>query len=190
MRSKLIVIALALTFAAPAAAQNSPPPARRQAELPNLGKIRKNRYIGVGLGTGTLASGFSAKYIVGDALAFQANLGGCHRCVRRTNGYWYYGAYNGIAASIDVLLEMPGVRRNEIVRFGWYLGAGGGLGIDEFGSSLGLAVAGVIGGSLEFVPIPIDLALEYRPNVRIFLGGAAAGFDFGLVTAHIRFYIL
>lgn len=186
MQRTLFVLILALGLAVPLTAS-----AQSSSNSLNLGTIRKDRHIGVGVGTGTLASGFSLKYLMSDTLSVQANLGGCHRCVWGGNINWNWGTYGGFAVSADVLLEMPAFLQNELVRLGWNLGAGAGLGVSNFSSTLAVAPAFVAGFTMEFQPIPIDLVLEWRPNLRVFIGNTSGIYaDIIYFTAHLRFYIL
>ena len=146
--------------------------------LVSTGHADKPGTLGVGLGAGTIASGLSGKYYSANSIAFQANLGsfGGSRGDRFKNP-------GGVAASLDVLLERPAFVVTPVVTLEWNLGLGAGLGIRD--DALGVAAAGVLGLEFNFVPVPIDLVLEYRPTLAILQDVDFEPID---LTGHLRFY--
>ena len=84
----------------------------------------------------------------------------------------------------DGLYEMPILASTAVVDLGWNLGVGAGLGLAD-GGGFGLAASGVLGLELNFVPIPLDLVLEYRPEL-----GIVPDVDIDVVgfSGHIRWY--
>lgn len=129
---------------------------------------------GIGIGAGTATNGLSGKYYMG-SFAIQANL-----------GLYGVGAdrfgNNGFAVSVDGLLEQSALFKNGVVSIDWNLGLGGGLALSD--DNFLLAAAGVIGLEFNFVPVPIDFVVEYRPTLVI------TGLDLNPIdfTGHLRFY--
>ncbi|TNF24292.1 MAG: hypothetical protein EP329_25200 [Deltaproteobacteria bacterium] len=145
-------------------------------------KIRSTGKIGLGLGSGTLANGLSAKWYMGTDHALQFNLGSFggggidHR--------WHRVA--GFAAGVDYLLELPDiVTAGNAFVLGWNAGVGGALGVADGHADLAVAVAGIVGLEFRIIPVPIDIVLEFRPGLLIIPDVDFDAVDF---TAHIRFY--
>lgn len=146
--------------------------------------IRTPGKFGLGLGGGTLTSGLSAKYWVAYDHALQFNLGiyggggARHRFER----------FGGFAFSADYLFEMPDiVTAGRAFVLGWNLGAGLGVGVrhPDFDHRVYVAGAFIAGLEFRFIPVPIDIVLEYRPALLIVPELALKVIDF---TAHIRVY--
>lgn len=131
---------------------------------------------GIGIGAGTISSGLSGKYYM-PSFAIQANVGTYGAAGDR------YGDFDGLAFSVDALLEQDALFQNDVVAIEWNLGIGGGLGL--FDDTLALAAAGVIGLEFNFVPIPIDFVVEYRPTLLLSPDVHLEPIDF---TGHLRFY--
>ena len=132
-------------------------------------KVRGN--IGVGLGRGTGVWGLSGKLYMGEATSVQVVAG---------------GGSNYLGLSADLLLEMPALAQLGPLEIAWAVGAGLGLGVSD--SSLGAAIAGVLGLELNFsiIPsLPFDLVFEWRPGLSV-VPDVSVGL-LGL-TGHVRVY--
>jgi len=128
---------------------------------------------GVGLGGGTTGGGISVKHFLSDKTAVQgvagiADLGG-----------------EGLQLSADYLLEQPVFGSADVVDVAWNVGAGAGIGLSSSGDDLGLGVSGVAGLEFAFVPVPLDLVLEYRPTLALVPGVGLELIDF---TGHLRWF--
>jgi len=165
----IIVSAMSLALTAPAA--HAAPDA-----------VRVPGKIGVGIGSGTLANGLSAKWYLAYEHALQFNLGvygggGIH-------SRWAHAA--GFAFSVDYLFELPDIATvGRAFVLGWNVGAGGGIGVSNGHAQLAVAASFVLGLELRFIPAPLDLVIEYRPGLLIV---PEANFDPVDFTAHLRFY--
>lgn len=150
--------------------------------------VRQAGNVGIGVGSGTLASLLSLKYFPSTSTAFQFNLG-VHN-TRRS----YYG--DAIALGFDYLLEQPSFGGSGGFEVAWNIGPGVSLGLSDgrYENFWIVGVSGVIG--LEFLinVIPIDVVLEYRPSLFIyndnFNDRGRDGFAIDLVEfgAHIRYF--
>lgn len=130
---------------------------------------------GLGLGSGTHANGLSGKYFLGTDLAFQGVVGFWNRGGRDRGG--------GLGLSADLLWEQRPLVQVDVLDVAWNVGAG--VNTRSVDRGLGLGVQGVAGLEFNFVPVPIDIVLEYRPNIDIVPGTDLELVDFG---AHIRIY--
>jgi hypothetical protein len=178
---------LSLLFAVASAGVLAPCTARAE-ESPTVatsgataGGGRRARGFGLGLGSGTIANGLSAKdYLGGAALQGVVGLwggGGFHDRFRHANG---------LAVSADYLFEMPSLTSSQFFTLDWSFGLGAGFGVDDFrGRSPGLAASGVAGLEFNFTRIPLDVVVEYRPTLAILSDVHLHLVDF---TAHVRFY--
>jgi hypothetical protein len=98
---------------------------------------------------------------------------------------------DGLGLGADYLFELPDiVRAGRAFDLAWNVGAGIGLGFDDDDGpndswDTAFAVAFVLGLELSFIPVPLDIVLEWRPGLLL-----VPDVDFDLVdfTAHIRFY--
>lgn len=134
--------------------------------------------IGIGLGSATSASGLSGKYYTAPTMAFQAVVGSFGAA-----GLGRYGEYGGFGVSVDGLVENSALTKNEFFSLDWNFGLGTGVGF--LSDSLSLAVAGVLGLEFNFVPVPVDLVLEYRPTLSVVPDPAFQPVGF---TGHLRYY--
>ena len=157
----LAALALAAT---PAAADNKP--------IHNAGRI------GIGLGGGTIANGLSGKYYTGAKFAFQANLG-----TVGGRGGDRFKDNGGIAVSLDGLVENGPLTTTEHFSLDWSYGLGVGFG--SHNDATAIAVAGVVGLELNLTVIPLDVVLEYRPQLGL---DPDVEFDPVDFSGHIRFY--
>ena len=137
---------------------------------------------GLGIGSGTGATGISGKLMVAPG-AFQGVLGWWGHNDSNGPGTAQYGHIDGIALSLDYLFEMPALATTQYFNLDWNFGFGGGVGVPTSGGTPGVAVAGVAGLEFNFTKIPFDLTIEYRPAV-----GLLPGVGIGLIgfTAHLR----
>lgn len=121
----------------------------------------------IGLGGGFGVSGISGKYYTGST-ALQGMVGA------------YRG--EGLGVGLDYLLEMPDIAAAGPVNIAWNLGVGRTVRVND---NLGVGVSGVAGLEFNFVPVPIDLVLEYRPGLHVI-----PDIDLDLVnfSGHLRFY--
>ncbi len=131
---------------------------------------------GIGIGAGTISSGLSLKYYSSPSFALQANVGTYGTAGDRSN-------FDGLAFSVDGLLEQNALFKNDVVSIDWNLGLGAGLGL--YNDDLGLAVAGVVGVEFNFVPVPIDFVVEYRPTLLLSPDVHLEPVDF---SGHLRVY--
>ncbi len=153
--------------------------------------IRTPGRFGLGIGTGTLANGLSAKYFMNKKNALQFNLGEFGG--RGYNRRW--GRWGGFGFSADYLFEMPAIARaGDAFELGWNIGAGLGVGFDNddydhkdkhYHDYTAFAASFVLGLEFNFIPIPLDIVIEYRPGLLL-----APYVDFYPIdfTAHIRVY--
>jgi hypothetical protein len=99
-------------------------------------------------------------------------------------GIWGLGRDHGtiIGLNADYLWEGPSLTRGSVIDLGWALGVGA---FGGFGDAFWLGVSGVLGLEFNFVPIPIDIVLEYRPGLLVLEHVDADLINFG---GHIRYY--
>lgn len=170
---KRLVPALSLTLLVLTAAPASAKPVRTAGNF------------GLGLGSGTMANGLSAKYFAATSHALQFNLG-----VFGGGGIdnrWH--RFGGLGLSADYLFEMPTlVKAGRAFELAWNIGAGVGVGLDDHDGGddvVAFAASFVLGLEFNLIPVPIDIVLEYRPGLLIVPDVDFDAVDF---TAHIRFY--
>ena len=140
---------------------------------------------GIGIGSGTGATGVSGKLMVGSAGAFQGVVGFWGHGDSSGPGPGQYRSIDGVALSLDYLFEMPSLATTQYFNLDWNFGFGGGVGVSTNGGTPGVAVAGVAGLEFNFTKVPIDLTIEYRPGV-----GLLPDVGIGLIgfTAHLRIW--
>ncbi|MCC6623265.1 MAG: hypothetical protein IT385_18545 [Deltaproteobacteria bacterium] len=147
--------------------------------------IRSPGRFGLGIGSATLSNGLSAKYFMSKQHALQFNLG-----VFGGGGAEHrWSRFGGLGLGVDYLFEMPDiVRAGEAFDLAWNLGAGVGLGFDDDANDdwdTALGVSFILGLEFNFIPIPIDLVIEWRPGLLLVPDTDFDAVDF---TAHLRFY--
>jgi hypothetical protein len=145
--------------------------ANAHAELPGT--------LGVGLGEGTLASGISGKANSG-GIVYQGVIGSV-----RGRGYhdrYGYRHHSGLGLSLDALVSRGNIVAGQLLALDWSAGFGGGVGFAH--DDVAFAMAAVAGLEFNFRPIPLDVAIEARPNILIV---PDVDFDFD-ITAHIRIW--
>jgi hypothetical protein len=138
--------------------------------------IRAGGHWGIGLGGGTAVSGLSFKYFLTNGTALQVIAGGA--------GYSNsdFGT-TALGVDIDFLIEMPTITTaGDVFELGWALGLGGWTWIPD---PFWLGANGVVGLEFNFIPVPLDLVLEYRPAIRLVPDVGVELVDFG---GHVRFY--
>jgi len=153
--------------------------------------IRTPGRFGLGIGAGTLANGLSAKYFIDNSNALQFNLGAFGG--RGWDNRWHY--FGGFGFSMDYLFEMPTIAKaGQAFELAWNIGAGLGIGYDDddyiykkdrYNDYFALAASFVLGLEFDFIAIPIDIVIEFRPG---FLLVPYVAFDPVDFTAHLRIY--
>jgi hypothetical protein len=96
-----------------------------------------------------------------------------------------FGHVDGVAGSFDYLFEMPSLARSQYFTVDWAFGLGGGVGVPSFNGKLGAAASGIAGIEFNFIPVPLDLTIEFRPTVAIIPNPGLHLVDF---TAHLRLW--
>ena len=129
---------------------------------------------GLGLGAGTTGGGISVKHFLTDGTAVQGVIG--------AYGGWDGG---GLGLNADYLLERPAFATTEPVDIAWNVGLGAGVGLFPKSDVIGVGVSGIAGQEFAFVPIPLDLVLEYRPTIGVLPG---VGLDLVNFTGHLRYF--
>jgi hypothetical protein len=129
------------------------------------GEAEAARRVGLGVGRGTRVSGLSVR--VPGRTAVQVNA-----------GWWDRGGY-GVSA--DGLMDIV-VASGSVLSLSVELGAGAGVGFDERIEATGALVGGL---RFELMPLPIDIAVEYRPLLDIL---PTVELDPGYFGGHIRIY--
>lgn len=153
--------------------------------------IRTPGRFGLGIGMGTIANGLSAKYFVDKKNALQFNLGEFGG--RGFDDRW--GHWGGFGFSADYLFEMPTIAKaGNAFELAWNIGAGLGVGFDDddyhhkdkhYHDYFALGASFVLGLELNFIPVPIDIVLEFRPGLLLVPYVDLDPVDF---TAHLRVY--
>jgi hypothetical protein len=155
LRHAPLLAALGLLFAAPAALAGDT--------------------VGIGLGSATLSSGVSAKWHAKSGSGLQLVV-----------GPWGIGPSNfgssTLALNLDGIRDMPKIGNLGPVDVGWSLGGGAGV---AFASSPTVAASFVAGLNLKLQPVPLELALEYRPVLWILpsIGGELLN-----ASGHLRWW--
>ena len=144
-----------------------------------LGTARQG--FGIGIGSGTIANGLSMKLMTGPG-AFQGVV-----------GFWGGGGVNdrfkhanGVAGSLDYLLEMPTIASNVYFDVAWSFGVGAGIGVPTTNSSLGAAVSGIAGLEFNFMVVPVDFVVELRPTIAV---APDVGLHLVDITASLRLWL-
>jgi hypothetical protein len=137
---------------------------------------------GIGIGSGTGATGISGKLMTGPG-AFQGVVGFWGH--GDNPGPGQYSSIDGVALSLDYLLEMPSLATTPYFNLDWSFGIGGGVGVATNGGTPGVAAAGIAGLEFNFTKVPFDLVIEYRPAI-----GLLPDVGIGLIgfTAHLRIW--
>ena len=159
------------------------PGAAAAQQQETLYEIRQPGAFGLGLGVGGRAAGLGAKYFVSNGAAVQGVLG--FRSAGRNRG-------EALAFSLDYLFEGPLLLDDPSVGIAWSVGPGVYLGTakgeyptGEEWRELWLGAGPVLGLELLVRPSPVDVVLEYRPDVQILPTPALNLVNFG---GHIRYF--
>lgn len=123
------------------------------------------RRVGIGVGRGTRVLGLSVR--VPGRTAVQLNA-----------GWWDRG---GVGLSLDGLMDIE-LARGSLLSLSVELGAGAGVGFNDNVQASGALVGGL---RLELMPIPLDIAVEYRPLLDIVPN---VQLDAGYFGGHVRIY--
>jgi hypothetical protein len=123
----------------------------RAASTTDTNLFAQSGRFGLGLGSGTFATGATAKFYLADKLALQGILG---------LGYgWGFGAN----INVDVVYEMPKIWGNDVLSINWHIGGGGALALYR-GSSTGIGIEAVGGPSLQLAKVPLEFVVDLRPT--------------------------
>lgn len=144
-------------------------------------QVRTPGSIGLGVGGGTLARGLAAKYMYSANASVQGNLGIFGTVDNR------YG--NTLALGVDFLLEQDALVDQADFALAWNAGPGLSLGLSE-GRNQDYWIAGVSGVlGLVFIlkPIPIDVALEWRPSMFVYNNNYNRYGSDGFAVRFVRF---
>ena len=146
--------------------------------------IREANHWGIGFGGGNGPAGISFKYFLAKEMALQAVVGGFgwgH------NGWTDDDAFGGggLGVQVDFLFELPTiVMAGDVMELGWSVGPGVWFGV---GPDFWLGAAGTLGLEFNFIPVPIDLVLEYKPSLKFV---DTVGFNPVLFAGHVRIYFM
>lgn len=172
MKRSLILLGALVALMVPSLAQAETTPFARRGKF------------GLGLGTGTLATGLTGKYYFQETFALQG-----------TAGLWYWRG-PGVNFNLDAIFEMPKIYSNNTINLNWHLGFGGALGF--YGrrysyaydratyEGIGIGVEGVAGFAMQIKPVPLELVIDVRPTYyfgNYWWGGAWIG-----TGASIRYF--
>jgi len=144
--------------------------------------IREGGHWGIGLGGGLGVSGVSFKWFMAKSLALQAVAG-------FYGGGGAFGADSanagGLGINVDLLFELPTiVMAGDVMELGWNIGPGVWTSI---GSDFWLGVNGVLGLEFNFIPVPIDLVIEYKPSLLLVDHIDFSAYSF---CGHVRIYFM
>ena len=138
--------------------------------------IHAGKALGVGLGSGAFVSGITAKKFLGDTLAVQGFL-----------GTWFGYSWN---VGADVMYQGKQIWTNGDLGLNWEAGVGAGAyvwtGVYGGYSGTEIALNGVVGLSLQYKPVPVELTADIRPT--FFIGNNMPGFYPFNAGGAIRYY--
>ena len=144
--------------------------------------IRAAGHWGIGLGGGLSTSGVSFKWFMADYLALEAVAG-------FFGGGGAFGSDNlnsgGLGLQADLLFELPTiVMAGDVMELGWAIGPGVWTSI---GGTFWLGVNGTLALEFNFIPVPIDLVLEYKPSLLLIDNIDFSAYSF---AGHVRIYFM
>ncbi|TXD35663.1 hypothetical protein FRC98_15775 [Lujinxingia vulgaris] len=125
---------------------------------------------GIGVGSTLVSSGLSLKSF-GGATSMQFTAGCWRSC-------------DGLAASADLLVNLPALFSSEVLALAWNVGIGGAIGSED--DQFGTAVSLVGGIEFNFQALPIDVVLEWRPGLGVLPNRNLEFVEFG---GHVRLYV-
>lgn len=149
--------------------------------LPAQAQVRTPGNFGLGIGGGTFARGLSIKYVRDASTSIQGNVGIFGTVDNR------YG--DMLALGLDFLLEQEALVDGADFALAWNFGPGVSLGLSE-GRNRNYWIGGVsavLGLVFILKPMPIDVALEYRPSVFVYNNDFNRYGGDGLATSLVRF---
>lgn len=191
MKKWLVLLALAIPGAAHAVAP-----------------IQEGANFGLGVGGGMGTTGLSLKYFIGADFALQGVIGGwnllgmqpvtwriptANSDSNKVPAYAFNRPTSGFGFNVDALFEsQPWVNGSAVD-----LAFNGGVGLNVLPTSfnddwLGMSLVG--GFEIDLEVIPIDIVIEYRPNLWLLSGLSDGGYTVGenldwlAFVAHIRVY--
>ena len=135
--------------------------------------IHANKKFGLGFGGGAYSSGITGKVFLNNTLAVQA--------------FASFGWYWGLEVGADVMYQGKQLWTNGDLGLNWEAGAGAFI-APGFGAAVG--VNGVVGLSLQYRPIPVELTADIRPTLSFGSWSAWAGYSPFYVSGGgaIRYY--
>ncbi len=146
--------------------------------------VRRPRYAGIGLVTGTFITGMSVKVMATREHAAQLTAG----LAWSPFTYWPRA---GFGVGIDYLYHLPTLFDASPVYLGWHLGLGASVRVrpDLEQSSVAITLNAVLGAEILFRHAPIDVTIAWRPGA-IFGTGQSRGlaFAYGDIGVHVRFW--
>jgi hypothetical protein len=168
--------ALVATLALPAAALADDAPTASASSAGGVTNIHSSKSLGVGFGAGAFVSGITAKKFLGDNMAVQGFL-----------GTWFGYSWN---VGADVMYQGKQLWGNSEFGLNWEAGVGAGAylwsGAYAGYSGVEVAVNGVIGLSLQYRPIPVEITADIRPT--FFIGSNMPGFNPFNGGGAVRYY--
>ena len=145
--------------------------------------IRESNRWGIGFGGGSGPSGISTKYFFSKGFALQGVVGAFGWGV----GWDSSDQFNstGLGVQVDFLFELPTiVMAGDVMELGWCVGPGAWIGL---GPDFWLGASGTLGLEFNFIPVPIDLVIEYKPAIRFV---DTVGFNPVAFGGHVRIYFM
>lgn len=172
-RLMAFLAAIVLTFALMSAFE--PDEAAAQIAPPDGVAIGQPGHIGLGIGGGTLTSGVTAKYYVGERHALQAYA-----------GLWRFG-FLSPSLSLDYVQELGPIVDIAAGHLVWAVGGGVGTIFDLEGLEdiWHFGISAVTGPIWQFKFIPVEFGLDFRPS--LVFGDVYGGVQLGFGGA-IRWY--
>ena len=137
------------------------------------GQIGTSKKIGIGLGGGTMTSGFTAKLYLSQKTAIQGVVG---------VSSW------GTSVGVDFIKEFKPLWKPRFGQLIWGVGAGAGALLYNVGkdSATIIGVSGVIQLGWHFESVPIELITDWRPT--FYIGDYIGGLSFNGGGGAIRWY--
>ena len=147
--------------------------------------IREAGRWGIGFGGGSGPSGISTKYFFSKGFALQGVVGAFGWGVGWPDNDVDGFSGTGLGVQVDFLFELPTiVMAGDVMELGWCVGPGVWFGV---GPDFWLGAAGTLGLEFNFIPVPIDLVLEYKPAIRFI---EPVGFNPVSFGGHVRIYFM
>ena len=169
-RNAAVLAALALPAAALADGDGDAPAVESSAGVTNIHASKK---FGLGFGGGAYSSGLTGKVFLGNSLAVQA--------------FASFGWYWGFDVGADVMYQGKQIWTNGDFGLNWEAGAGAFI-APGYGAAIG--VNGVVGLSLQYRPLPVEVTADIRPTFTFGSWNAWTGYSPFYVSGGgaIRYY--